>query len=115
MMLGSGVFLVIGLTRPGEVNMRSTNGVRAVSCRHDGPRVVRVLAAALLLVVVGMSAAGSASTTAKAPTEFFVSDTGHALAEPFLSAWATRDGMSTLGLPVSEPTIQSGRVAQYFQ
>jgi LPXTG-site transpeptidase (sortase) family protein len=96
--------------------MRSGRVLRAVACRHDGPRVFRLATAAVLLVIVGMTAAGMpATTTAKAPSEFFVSDTGHALAEPFLSAWAERDGMSALGLPVSEPTIQSGRVAQYFQ
>jgi len=44
-----------------------------------------------------------------------VSYTGHALGEPFLSEWADNDGMNSLGLPVSEPEMQDGRLAQYFE
>jgi LPXTG-site transpeptidase (sortase) family protein len=77
--------------------------------------VFRIVLATMLLTSVGFSMARTAQTSANAPSEYFVPDTGHALAEPFLSAWAARDGMTSLGLPVSEPTTQSGRLAQYFE
>src|SRR5215211_2043071 len=95
--------------------MRFSRAPRAVACRHDGSRVFRALFAAFLLAVVGSSAAGALRTSAKAPSEYYVSYTGHALGEPFLSEWADNDGMNSLGLPVSEPEMQDGRLAQYFE
>jgi LPXTG-site transpeptidase (sortase) family protein len=115
MMTGSGDDRVPGFLHPSEVKMRSGSALPAVACRRGGSRVFRLLATAALLIAVGVTTAGGATTEAKAPSEYYVADTGHALAEPFLSAWAERDGMTTLGLPVSEPTNQSGHVDQYFE
>ncbi|MEA2523643.1 MAG: hypothetical protein QOF73_870 [Thermomicrobiales bacterium] len=95
--------------------MRLQRAPRAVACRHGGSRVFRLMAVAALLAILGSSAAGAATVTAKAPSQYYVDDTGHALGEPFLSQWVARDGMTTLGFPVSEPVTRSGRIAQYFQ
>lgn len=95
--------------------MRFRGALRADACRRDRLRLFRLPVTALLLALVGLSAGGSATTTAKMPSQYFVADTGHALAEPFLSAWAERDGLETLGLPISEPKTQNGQVSQYFQ
>ncbi len=95
--------------------MRFFRAPRAVACRHDGTRVFRMLLAAALLAVIGSSTVGTAPTSAKAPSQYYVSDTGHRLGEPFLSHWADNDGLNTLGLPVTEAKPQDGRLAQYFE
>lgn len=95
--------------------MRFMRAPRAVACRHGGTRVFRLLLTAALIAVIGSSAAGSVQTSAKAPSQYYVADTGHRLGEPFLSHWADNDGLNTLGLPVTEPKPQDGRLAQYFE
>jgi LPXTG-site transpeptidase (sortase) family protein len=95
--------------------MYSSSAMRAVVSRFGGSRLFGMMTAAVLIFISGVSVGGPAATLAKAPSEYYVSDTGHALAEPFLSAWVERDGMTTLGLPVSEPTPHDGRSAQYFE
>ena len=47
--------------------------------------------------------------------EVFAEATGHIIGEPFLSGWISRNGATTLGMPVSESGKTDGRVSQYFQ
>jgi uncharacterized protein YkwD len=46
---------------------------------------------------------------------WYLAETGHSLAEPFLSAWLTRGGVARFGFPISEPMTEVGRTVQYFE
>jgi LPXTG-site transpeptidase (sortase) family protein len=83
--------------------------------RHHGSRLVRVIALTAFVALGGASGVGITATEAKAPSSYYVEATGHALGEPFLSHWADHDGLTTLGLPVSEPLTEGGRPTQYFE
>jgi LPXTG-site transpeptidase (sortase) family protein len=78
-------------------------------------RVVRMLSVAVLLTMLTTTFVGSKPAVAKAPSKYFVAATGHVIAEPFLSGWISRDGLTTLGLPVSEPGDTNDRISQYFE
>jgi uncharacterized protein YkwD len=48
-------------------------------------------------------------------TRIYVPQTGHALAEPFLSYWRTHGGVRILGYPISEVVSENGLQVQYFE
>jgi LPXTG-site transpeptidase (sortase) family protein len=80
-----------------------------------GARAFRVLFVLTLLAVAGWPAVAPPAVAAKVPAAYFVPSTGHVLGEPFLSRWAERNGLTTLGLPVSEPVTVDGLATQYFE
>jgi LPXTG-site transpeptidase (sortase) family protein len=45
---------------------------------------------------------------------YYAEETGHTLAEPFLSRWVASGGAEELGLPVTEPVAFGGGSTQYF-
>ncbi|MGH2560553.1 MAG: sortase [Thermomicrobiales bacterium] len=77
-------------------------------------RAVVTMATALLIALAGASTAAPTSALS-ATNRYYVEDTGHILAEPFLTFWAHRDGKQRLGLPVTEPVSIRDRPAQYFE
>lgn len=83
---------------------------------HDGPALLR--ARGLLPTAALPSTAVDPSSD---PGARYFAETGHTLREPFLSAWRRAGGMSTLGLPHSEPFLErnldSGKddLVQYFE
>jgi uncharacterized protein YkwD len=52
-------------------------------------------------------------TSTKSKTYF--AETGHALAEPFLSYWKANGSVSLFGYPISEPVMQDGLKVQWFE
>lgn len=46
---------------------------------------------------------------------WYIPETGHSLAAPFLPAWLARGGVAILGYPISEPLDEGGRLVQYFE
>ena len=71
-----------------------------------------LLAAGAALGAAGARPTGRASAAAE---RFFVPDTGHTLANPFLAHWRRHQGQTVMGLPVTEVARQGARVAQYFE
>ncbi|GIW04465.1 MAG: hypothetical protein KatS3mg059_1085 [Thermomicrobiales bacterium] len=57
----------------------------------------------LLVASMGGWAVEPAAAGTITPSRFYAEETGHSLSEPFLSYWVRHDGLSQLGLPVSEP------------
>ncbi len=57
------------------------------------------------------TAAPFASTSSKT----YVKETGHSLAEPFLSYWNKNGGVELYGYPISEPVKQDGMTVQWFE
>ena len=45
----------------------------------------------------------------------YVSQTGHSLAEPFLSYWKANGGVEFFGYPIAEPMNQDGMYVQWFE
>jgi LPXTG-site transpeptidase (sortase) family protein len=74
-----------------------------------------MMSVAVLVTMLSALFVGPATTVARAPSEFFAAETGHSIAEPFLSGWISRDGLTVLGLPVSEPDKTDNRITQYFE
>jgi uncharacterized protein YkwD len=52
---------------------------------------------------------------ASTPDRWYIAETGHSLAAPFLPAWLDRGGVAILGYPISEPLDEGGRLVQYFE
>lgn len=73
------------------------------------------MSVSVLVTMLATMFVGAETTVAKAPSKFFVAETGHVIAEPFLSGWISRDGLTILGLPVSEPGKTDNRITQYFE
>jgi uncharacterized protein YkwD len=48
-------------------------------------------------------------------TRVYVKETGHSLAEPFLSYWKANGGIELFGYPISEPLNQDGLTVQWFE
>ncbi len=74
------------------------------------PLIAMLVTAASLGGVPSSAVAGTIT-----PSRFYAEETGHSLSEPFLSYWIRHDGLSQLGLPVSEPVSYLDRQAQFFQ
>ncbi len=56
------------------------------------------------------------SASAQAPDEaYYIQETGHVLAGPFLSYWILNDGLTRLGMPVSESVAWESGERQYFE
>ena len=72
------------------------------------------LAAGAALGAAGSFAAGAGWSLAAAE-RFFVPETGHTLANPFLAHWRRHQGQTVMGLPVTEVVRRGARVAQYFE
>jgi uncharacterized protein YkwD len=58
-----------------------------------------------------------AKVAAFTPTasKVYVSQTGHSLAEPFLSYWKNNGGVEFFGFPIAEPMTQDGMYVQWFE
>lgn len=76
---------------------------------------------AILVVLsffVSLAAPAGPATAAPTPKPtadaYFAEETGHTLAEPFLSRWVASGGAEELGLPVTEPVEFGGGRTQYF-
>lgn len=69
----------------------------------------------LVAILVAGSIGLSVRTSSASPVGFYVESTGHTLADPFLEYWIEHGGARSLGLPVSDVVLRSGRAAQYFQ
>jgi LPXTG-site transpeptidase (sortase) family protein len=74
---------------------------------------------ATVIVVVLIAAAGATfvlpSPAAALENRYHVEETGHVLADPFLTHWAQANGKQTLGLPVTDVVELRDRDAQYFE
>ncbi|MGH2532035.1 MAG: sortase [Thermomicrobiales bacterium] len=77
-------------------------------------RSVLTVTMALMIALAGASFA-SPGGVASAANRYFVDETGHILADPFLTYWGHTDGMRRFGLPVTEPVTIRDRPAQYFE
>src|SRR5215218_10689731 len=90
--------------------------IEAADTRGRGvSRVFRMLSVGVLLTMLSTTFIGTSPAIAQAPSAYFASTTGHVIGEPFLSGWISRDGMTTLGMPVSEPGETNSRISQYFE
>ena len=83
--------------------------------RSSGRRIHwRGVLAALL--VLSTLLAPSRLTSAQSPAEaYYIEETGHSLGGPFLTYWMENGGLSTLGMPVSEPASAPSGERQYFE
>jgi len=52
---------------------------------------------------------------ASTSTNAYIAETGHALAEPFLSYWKNNGGVNLFGYPISEAVTQDGLKVQWFE
>ncbi|MEO8286904.1 MAG: CAP domain-containing protein [Chloroflexota bacterium] len=57
----------------------------------------------------------SVSPFASTKTNAFVKETGHSLAEPFLSYWKNNGSVELFGYPISEAVTQDGLRVQWFE
>jgi uncharacterized protein YkwD len=48
-------------------------------------------------------------------SRWYIAETGHSLADPFLSYWRNRGGVELYGYPISEPMQQDGLLVQWFE
>ncbi len=55
------------------------------------------------------------SPFASTSNKIYVSQTGHSLAEPFLSYWKSNGGVEFFGYPIAEPVNQGGLYVQWFE
>lgn len=68
-----------------------------------------------LLMATGAQTSASAVTPPSRPAAAYAAATGHILADPFFAYWSGHEGMTALGLPVTEPVAWQGGRAQFFQ
>lgn len=73
--------------------------------------------ALFILITLAFGALANVPKASAGPltNNYFVAKTGHSFADPFLTRWAGLNGMETLGLPVTEPTVESNSLTQYFE
>src|SRR5690242_9094356 len=106
----------LGCKRQGRERSMGSIGAgshdRAVARIGRFGRFSRILSVALLLATVSASLIGFHQTEAKVPSKYYVSSTGHSFGEPFLSSWIAQDGMTTLGMPVTESHKANKRITQ---
>lgn len=95
--------------------MRSPQFLKITRHRVRADHRLRCIALLALVGTLTLPGLGAEHTQAKAPASYYVTATGHLLAEPFLSYWANQDGLAAFGLPVSEPLQRDGKPTQYFQ
>jgi LPXTG-site transpeptidase (sortase) family protein len=69
----------------------------------------------LILLLLGTLAGIRAEPAGAVSNNYYVAKTGHTFSDPFLTRWAQVDGRNTLGLPVTEPTVESKYLTQYFE
>ena len=53
--------------------------------------------------------------SASDPSCYYFPETGHAACYQFLDYWKNNGGLDMFGYPISRPTLENGRIAQYFQ
>lgn len=70
--------------------------------------------AALLVISAVLSPVQVVSAQSSSPT-YYIEETGHSLGGSFLDYWMNNDGLTELGLPVTEPTSIQDKDRQYFQ
>ncbi len=75
------------------------------------------LRAVTLFALLGVVLASGVGTrpVAAAPSKYFVDQTGHVLADPFLSQWINASGMERYGLPITDRIERNDRLVQYFE
>jgi LPXTG-site transpeptidase (sortase) family protein len=69
----------------------------------------------MISLTLGTLAGIRAASAAAVSNNYYVAKTGHTFSDPFLTRWAQLDGRTTLGLPVTEPTVESKYLTQYFE
>jgi len=76
----------------------------------------RWASAALVLValLLGFSPRGGSAAEWAPPDAVYFSQTGHNVAEPFLTFWRDNGRSVFVGDPISEPTVQGDFTIQYF-
>ena len=76
----------------------------------------RVLALLAVVLAIGwVPNAPVAAAEWQPPTEVYIAQTGHNLAEPFLTYWRENSGATFLGNPISEQLTEGGLTVQYFE
>ncbi len=76
----------------------------------------RLLALLAVVLATGWSpVAPVAAAEWQPPTKVYITQTGHNLAEPFLTYWRENSGATFLGNPISEQLAQQGLTVQYFE
>jgi len=88
--------------------------LRGKLARSTGTIGLVALLLATLLGLAGPAAVGAAPTPATAGS-YYAEPTGHILAGAFFQYWANHEGMTVLGLPVTEAVPWDGGEAQFFQ
>lgn len=54
-------------------------------------------------------------TQTKSTKAYYAASTGHSLSDPYFSYWSGHEGMTVLGLPVTEPVSTAQGQIQYFE
>lgn len=70
---------------------------------------------AALLVLLLLSCPRSAEAEETPPHVVYFPQTGHHLAEPFLTFWRSHGGIRIFGYPISETLEREGLLVQYFE
>lgn len=70
---------------------------------------ILALAAAVLIVAVGVTRAQSQTT------ERYYNETGHSVRGPFLAFFDAHGGLDIFGYPITEEFVKDGLLVQYFQ
>jgi len=78
-------------------------------------RIACALVALQILVLFGHGFAGVAVAEKQPGLAFYAEPTGHVLRDAFLVYWRQHQGMTTLGLPVSEVISTGNARAQFFE
>jgi LPXTG-site transpeptidase (sortase) family protein len=85
--------------------------------RNSSRRAGLVTRALLAVAVLGgaLATAVGPAPAGAAVTSYYVEQTGHVFADPFLSHWVKTSGMQRYGLPVTDRIERSDRWLQYFE
>ncbi|HEV2107619.1 MAG TPA: class F sortase [Thermomicrobiales bacterium] len=81
------------------------------------PRRIATFPGVFLALLLALSIAGPSSLASAQPSDeaYYVQETGHVLAGPFLSYWILNEGLTRLGMPVSESVAWESGERQYFE
>jgi beta-xylosidase len=79
------------------------------------PRRGALTCAPVLIVIILVTLAGTPATSRADRTARLYVETGHTLAEPFLSYYDAHGGLALFGYPLTEATPQNGYLTQYFE
>lgn len=83
--------------------------------RSGGVQRLSTLVAALALVLALLTPTTGKAEEWAPPDAVYFSQTGHNLAEPFLSFWRDNGRSAFIGDPISEEIRENGRAVQYFE